>query len=159
LRNPATDIVADNARIVDRELVEQPDNPLGMPSHRHIAPSGSVAATVAEEIDDDDAVAFGNEWNDLCPEVRGRRKAVNEDDRLAGPTTSGSVVVQPSAVYVDKLTPHEVKRGEEQDCDHTKASLRRSSARGKMLGAPAHHKRRTVKGMPDVAPMVRSGTL
>jgi hypothetical protein len=116
--------MAYDARVVDGQLIEQSNDSLSMTAYRHVAPRGTVAATVAEEIDDHHAVAFGNERNDLGPEMGRGRKSVKEDDRLAGPATSGSVVVQPSAVYVDELTPHEVGRGEERDRDRTKASLR-----------------------------------
>jgi hypothetical protein len=37
---------------------------------------------------------------------------VEEDDRLAGSTTAGSIVVEPRPVYVDELTPHDASRSE-----------------------------------------------
>jgi hypothetical protein len=96
--------------VVDRELIEQPNDALRVSTHGNVATSGAIAAPVAEEIDHDDPVPFGNEWDYLGPEVGRCRKPVKEDDRLAGATTAGSIVIEPRTVYVDELTPHVVWR-------------------------------------------------
>jgi hypothetical protein len=81
-----------------------------VPSHRDVAAGWAIAASVSEEVDYDNTMPFWNERNDLGPEMRRSRKPVKEDDRLTGTARSGSVVVEPSTVYVDKLTPHGVRR-------------------------------------------------
>ena len=114
LRDPAADVVADNARIVDRERVEQAHHSLGVAAHGNIAAGRPIASPVAEQIDDNNAVSLRNERDDLGPEVRRRWKSVKKDDRLAGSATSGSVVVEPRTVYVNELTSHGVRRSEEE---------------------------------------------
>ena len=98
--------------VVDRELIEEPNDALGMTSHRHIPTRRSIAPSVAEEVHDHDTVTLRNERNDIGPEVRRRWKSVEENDRLAGSATSGGVVVESRSVYVDELTPHEGSRRE-----------------------------------------------
>jgi len=68
--------VPDNARIVDRERIEEPNDAFGMPSHRDIPTRRSVAPPIAEKVHDHDAMALWNERNDIGPEVRRRWKSV-----------------------------------------------------------------------------------
>jgi hypothetical protein len=105
--------VAYNARVVDRELIEQPNDALGMTTNGNVSPRGPVTSPIAEEVDYDDTVTFWNEGHDLRPKVRRCGEPVEEDDRLAGATTAGSIVVEPRTVNVDELTPHDASRSED----------------------------------------------
>jgi len=102
--------VPDNARVVDRERIEEPNDALGMTSNRHIPTRRPIAPTVPKKVHDHHTVTLRNERNDIGPEVRRRWKSVQENDRLAGSATSGGVVVESRSVYVDELTPHEGSR-------------------------------------------------
>jgi len=102
--------VPDDGSVVDRELIEEPNNALGVTSHRHIPPRRAITPSVAEEVDHNDTMTLRHERNHIGPEMRRRRKSVKENDRLAGSATSGGVVVESRSVYVDELTPHEGSR-------------------------------------------------
>jgi len=102
--------VPDNARVVDRELIKEPNDAVRMTANGHIPTRRPVAPSVAEEVHDHDSMTLWNERNYIGPEVRGRWKSVEENDRLAGSATSGGVVVESRSVYVDELTPHEGSR-------------------------------------------------
>jgi hypothetical protein len=65
-----------------------------------------IASAVAEEIDDHHAMTRRNEWNDIAPEVPGRRKPMNEDYRLSSTACPGGVVVEPDATEIDEFTAH-----------------------------------------------------
>jgi hypothetical protein len=105
--------VTNDARVVDRKLIEQPNDSLGVPAYGNVSTGGSVTAPIAEEIDYDNAVTLWHEWDDLGPKMRGRGEPVEEDDRLAGATTAGSVVVEPRTVDVEEHTPHDASRSED----------------------------------------------
>jgi len=98
--------VPDDGGVVDRELIEEPNDALGMTSNGHIPTGWAVASAVAEKVDHNDTMPFWNERNYVRPKVRRRWKSMEENDRLAGSATSGGVVVESYSVYVDELTPH-----------------------------------------------------
>jgi len=102
--------VPDDGGVVDRELIEEPNDALGMTSNGHIPTGWAVASAVAEKVDHNDTMPLWNERNDVRPKVRRRWKSMEENDRLAGSATSGGVVVESRSVYVDELTPHEGSR-------------------------------------------------
>jgi len=102
--------VSDDARVVDRQLIEEPNDTFGVTSNRDVPPRRPVAPSIAKEVHDHDSMTLWNERNYIGPEVRGRWKSVEENDRLAGSATSGGVVVESRSVYVDELTPHEGSR-------------------------------------------------
>jgi hypothetical protein len=79
-------------------------------SYRHVALGRAIATAVTEKIDDNYAMALGNERNNLSPQVRRGRETMEKYDRLAGPASPGSVVVEPRSVYVDELSPHGLER-------------------------------------------------
>ena len=68
---------------------------------------------------------------------------MKEHDRLAGSSRSGSVVVEPRAVYIDELTPHEVTCVIVLAPGGTRAWLRRSCSRGKMFQDTRHNKQKS----------------
>jgi hypothetical protein len=135
--------VPDNRRVVDRELIEEPDDPLGVTANRHIPPGRTVAPPVAKQVDHDDTMPLRNERNYIGPKVRRRWKSVKKNDGLAGSTTSGGVVVEARSVYVDELTPHErSRRRYPGDIDGMSALPGRSGSRGKMFLTTSYHKRK-----------------
>jgi hypothetical protein len=99
--------VTHNARVVDRQLIQEPNDAFGMTPNGHIPTRRAVAPSIAEKVHDHDAMTLRNERNYIGPEVRRRWKSVQENDWLAGSATSSGVVVESRSVYVDELTPHE----------------------------------------------------
>jgi hypothetical protein len=68
--------------------------------------TGPIAAAVAEEVEDYEAVAGRNERDDIVPQMARRRKSVNKHGWYSGASRAGRIVVQPSAGEVEKLTAH-----------------------------------------------------
>ena len=122
LRDAAAKIVTDDARARDAERVEQSDDALGVRAKRQRARARRITATVAEQVDDDDAMAGGHLRDDVAPEVAGGGKAVKKDDRLARAACAGRVVVEPRTANIDELTAHE-------RADDRRAGARRMRAR------------------------------
>jgi len=133
--------VADDTCVVDRQRVEQSNDSFGVSTHTDIASGGSIAPSVAEEVDHDDAVSGGYKRDHLGPQVGRGWKAMKKNDGLAGSATSCGVVVESRAVDVDELTAHVDPQGEKQDGWGLQAWPRRSSSHGKMAGLRPHHKR------------------
>ncbi len=75
LRDAAAEVVPDDARVVDAEHVEQLDDAFGVRAERERAHRGPVAAAVAEQVDDHDAVSVGEKRHHLRPEVRRGRES------------------------------------------------------------------------------------
>jgi hypothetical protein len=98
--------VPDDARPIDAEGVEELDRAVGVRVHADSTGPGSIAAAVAEQIDNDDPVPRGDERDDLAPEMARGRETVNQNDGLAGAACPCGVVVQARPVEVDKLAPH-----------------------------------------------------
>jgi hypothetical protein len=98
--------VPDDGRVVDRELIEEPNDPLGMAANGHVPTGWAITSPVAEKVDHYDAMPLWNERNYVRPKVRRRWEPMEENDRLAGSATPGGVVVESCSVYVDELTPH-----------------------------------------------------
>ena len=73
------------------------DDALGVGANVDGACERTVAATVAEQVDDDDAMPRRHERNDVAPEMARCRKAVQEHDGLTGAAGSGGVVVDARA--------------------------------------------------------------
>jgi hypothetical protein len=106
LGDPATDVVANDASVVDSEGVKEADDALGVGRNRDVAPFGTVAPAITEQVEHDEAVTRAHEGNDVGPQVRRGRKAVKKHDRLSTAAASGGVVVQARAAQVDELTSH-----------------------------------------------------
>ena len=96
----------DDAGPLDSQRVEQSDDPLCVRVKREGSAGRRIAATEPQEVGDHEAVARWHLRDDIAPEVARRRKPVEEDDRLAGTTSSGSVVVESCAADIDELTAH-----------------------------------------------------
>jgi hypothetical protein len=69
LRDAAAEVVANDGRVRDAEHIQQREHALGVPLYAEIAPFRPIAASVAEQIDDDDAVSRGNKRHDIAPDV------------------------------------------------------------------------------------------
>ena len=67
---------------------------------------GTIAAPVAQEIDDDYAMSFGYQRYDVAPNVRRCREAVQEHDGLAPAAVSRRVVVEANAADIHEFTAH-----------------------------------------------------
>jgi len=106
LRDAASDVVAHDARAIDVERVEQSDDAIAVRAQRQRTAVGRIAAPVAEQVDDDQAVSRGHERNDIAPQMSRRGKSMKEDDRLADAAGSSGVVVEPHPVQIDELTAH-----------------------------------------------------
>jgi hypothetical protein len=87
--------VPDNARVVDAERVQHRQHPLGVRLERQRSSQGAIASPIPEKIQNDDPVPLGHEWHDMVPEMRGRREAVQKNDRLSSAATSSGIIVEP----------------------------------------------------------------
>jgi hypothetical protein len=106
LRDTASDVVTNHARVTDPEEVEQFYHALCVRADSHWPAKRAIASAIAEQVDDHNAVAGRNEGNDIGPEVARSWKAVEEHHRLPRAACAGRVVIQANAVQIDKFTAH-----------------------------------------------------
>ena len=69
LRDAAADIVTDHARVVDPQDVEELDHSIRVGADPDRSSERAIAAAVAKEVDNDDAMAGRHEGDDICPQV------------------------------------------------------------------------------------------
>jgi hypothetical protein len=110
LRHSTAEPVADDACLVDTELVEDLDESVGVRARVDGTVERAIASSKAEEVEHHDAVARGHERNDVVPELARRRVAVDEHDRNASNARSVSVVLEPGAGHVEEFTAHACER-------------------------------------------------
>jgi hypothetical protein len=67
----------------------------------------SIASAVAKQVEHNDAVAGWYERDDVAPETAGRRKPVDEYDRIAGAARAGRVIVEAGTGQIEELTAHQ----------------------------------------------------
>lgn len=106
LSDSSADVVTDEACAVDAEQVEQYEKPIGMRfnSEREIA--GWIGAAVAQQVEDDHASTFREEWHQVLPEMRRGREAVDENQGLAAAARAGGEVVEARAAHVEEFAAH-----------------------------------------------------
>jgi hypothetical protein len=106
LRDSTADAVSDEARAIDAKLVEQRDRSLGVRADVDRVRAGPITASVAEEVEDDEAVAGWHQRDDVAPQVARCREAVKENHGYARAARSCGVVVEPRAAKIEELTAH-----------------------------------------------------
>lgn len=110
LCDAAANAVSHDARALDAELIEHRDDAFRMGADVDGAIEWAVAASVAEQVSDDEPMARRHERYDVAPQMAGGRKAVQEDDWFAGAPRAGGVVVDARAGEVEEFTAHEMGR-------------------------------------------------
>jgi hypothetical protein len=68
--------VSHNARVVDRQLIEEPNDTFRVTSNRDVPPRRAVAPSIAKEVHDHDSMPLGNQRDYIGPEVRRRWKSM-----------------------------------------------------------------------------------
>jgi hypothetical protein len=106
LSDSAADAVSDEARAIDAKLIEQCDRSLGVRADVDWVRAGPIAASVAEEIEDDQSVSGWHQRDDVAPQMARGREAVKKNHGYAGAARSCGVVVEPRAAKIEKLTAH-----------------------------------------------------
>jgi hypothetical protein len=111
LGDRAAGAVADETGRVDAQIVEEETQPFGMCGDRERGATRPVAASGAKLVEDDQSMSRRHERDNVMPEMRRAREAVEEDHRLARASGTGGIVVEPAAGHVDEFTAHGGKMG------------------------------------------------
>src|SRR5512132_31165 len=98
--------MSDNAGTRNSELVEQLDDPSAVGADVDWMRQRTIAASIAEEIDDDQAVSGRHERHNVAPEMARRGEAVQEHDGFAGAACAGRVVIESRPAEIEELTSH-----------------------------------------------------
>ena len=107
LSHPSTELVANDACGLNSERVQKADYTRCVRAERQRRAARRVAATVAEQVDDDESMPRGHLRDDLTPQMPRRREAMQKYHWLSDATCSGSIVVKATAENIDELTAHE----------------------------------------------------
>ena len=106
LGNATADVVTDEACAVDAEQVEQDEESISVRFNVEREVAGWIGSAVAQEIDDDHASSFREEWDQILPEMRRGREAVDENQGLAAAARAGGEVVEARAAHVEEFAAH-----------------------------------------------------
>ena len=69
LRDTTADSVSDDACALDPKLIEELDDARRVSVDVRLAVQWPVAATKAEQVEHDESVSGGNEWDDIPPQM------------------------------------------------------------------------------------------
>jgi hypothetical protein len=129
--------MTDDTRGVDAEVVHQEADAIGVRWSRERGELRPVAFAEAEQIDDDNTVAFGHFAGDISPEVRRRGKPVQENDRLTRAARARGVVVESRDPEIHKLAAHRGKMSVVRWCDKREPSaISREPRCWRLAGVP-----------------------
>jgi hypothetical protein len=106
LSDSAADAVSDEARALDAKFIEQCDRSFGVRADVDRMRAGPIAASVAEEVEDDQSVSGWHQRDDVTPQMARSGKAVKENHGHAGATRSCGVVIEARAAKIEELTAH-----------------------------------------------------
>ena len=106
LRDASSDIMADQAGAVDTEQIQKNEESIRVRFNIKRQCARRVTSSIAEQVQDDDASSFGEQGDQILPEVRGRWEAVYEHQRLTASARSRGEVVESGAADVEKFAAH-----------------------------------------------------
>jgi len=111
LRHAPSHVVSYQTREVYPEMIEHPDDSIGVRAEINSVRVGRITSSVTQQIQDDHAMSRGEERDDGAPQMTRRGEAVQQDDGFTCPTRPGGVVVEADSVQVEELTAHSEKIG------------------------------------------------
>ena len=106
LCNGSADVVPEAACPVDAKQVEQNQQPIRVRLDVQWQRSWRIAAAVAEQVEYDQPPSFRQQWHQLLPQVRRRREAMDQDERLTSAPGSRGEVIESGPTDVEKLPAH-----------------------------------------------------